>query len=286
MPIYPVVLQAVAEANGITDDEQLAEHLATLVPALHALRSAYRTAGRQVVLDYSRELTEAYLLAYYPHYVRMTDAALRVVGPEVFRTPLVRACVFGGGPAPEAVAIGRRLQQHGNPGTALQVAVIDRSNDAWTWARSVSVERVLEHYWPGTVEVRPLAGDLAAPDLVDGSIAAAAEEADLVIFQNCLNELGDDPDRLRESVLALVDRMGPGSVMVMSDLDNYPAGRRALALVVETLGNGVRWLRRADERLTLEPASPVPPLLLEHFFVGGEYPRRNPFPWRSLAFVR
>lgn len=285
MPIYPVVLKAVAEANRITEDGALAEHLATVVPALHELRLGYRTAGRQVRLNYTRELTEAYLLAYYPHYVRMAEASLRVIGPEFFDRSALRVCLVGAGPAPEAVAVGHRLQADAGASSQLELTVVDRANDGWTWARVVSVESVLAHYWQGQVSVRPITADLREPEIID-QISGVAADTDLVIFQNCLNEIGDDSTHLHAGVRALVGALPSGAVVVMSDLDNYPGGREALALVVASLGDTVEWLRRADERLVLQPAMPVPEVLAQHLFVRGEFPRSNPFLWRSLAFVR
>jgi hypothetical protein len=258
------------------------------VPSLHALRASYRSGWGSVAVEYTRDVTEAYLLAYYPHYVGMARSVVNLLPPHSFpRQGTMRVCAFGTGPAPEPVAIARYLRDHLPDADTLELYLFDINPEAWDWARGVSLERVLPQHWSGDVDVRVVDRvDIASARLIDGSVAEATATADLVVFQNCLNELATKDAHVRENARELVAAMKPGAVLTMADIDNYPTARRCLEIIEQTIDGEVHWLHRFDEALHLDVMPGLPNIVRNNLFLQGEYPRSNPFPWRCLAAQR
>lgn len=290
MVLYENVVGAVRAAHGfaIGDDEGFAVHLQTLVPSLHALRIGYRSGWGSVTVDYSQGTTEAYLLAYYPHYVGMAWAVLKFLPAQVWPPgDAVRVCLFGTGPSPEPVAIARYIGNNLPDVSILELHLFDIEPEAWQWAQNVSLQRILPRYWPGKVDVRAVQqADIGGSGLVSGAAANALAVADLVVFQNCLNELSPDSSDIRQNVRQLIDAMKPGAILTMTDIDNHPTARRNLEIVEETTSGAVAWLHRSDESLRLEVAPGLPDIVRRNLFQDGEYPRTKAFPWRCLAAQR
>lgn len=285
MTFYEQVVASVRAANdlGPADDEAFKEHLRTLVPSLHALRASYRSGLGTVEASYSRPVTEAYLLSYYPHYVGVTWHAIRFVRSALLqRGGAFRLCVFAAGPAPEPVALGRFLAETEASARQLDLSLFDSASADWAWARDVSLERVLPIYWKGETTLRDVRDiDITGPGVVaDASEALAG--ADLVVFQNCLNELAAEQGQCRENAIDMIRALRSGAVLVMADVINYPTARTCMSSVAAAIDGRVNWLQDPGARLLLSPAV-CPSILRENFFLEGEYPRRNPFEWCCLA---
>ena len=285
MGLYEEVVDAVRDANGFQpSDPAFHDHLRSLVPALHQLRQGYRTGGGRVQVDYSRPVTEAYLLAYFPHYVETAAAALSFLPADAIADvePL-RVSAFASGPAPEVIAVAQALRSAGYSTTTLRLALPDLSPEHWRWARAVSLERILPIYWAGNVEVpREDQVDITDPDFVS-SVRDLVGRSDLIIFQNCLNEL--QPHDAEHLANELYSTLKPGAALVMADLANYPIAPAVLAAFESVATQrGLRVLRSPADSFRVAAARP-PRLLGDHFFLDGEWPRRNPFVCRSLAVL-
>lgn len=284
--MYPDVVAAVRAAHGIDedDDERFAAHLRTLVPSLHALRAAYRAGLDGVSVEYPREATEAYLLAYYPHYAHMARAAMALVPSDALAaTDTLRITIFGSGPTPEAPGIARQLSARQAGVATLDFTLFDLQPDTWEWARQVSIERVLPLYWSGAsrVKVGP-AIDISAPGLATGVAADAVAGAHVIMLQNCLNELALADETLRENATAIAEKVSRGSLLLMADIGNYPNARQALAGFQRAIEGQLDLIHSPDVQLALDAASALPDIVRVNLFTGGEYPRRNPFEWRCL----
>lgn len=285
MTLYEDVVAAVRERHGIDahDDVAFAEHLATLVPSLHALRTSYRTGLDGVRVEYPREATEAYLLAYYPHYAQMARSALALLPDAAWpAATTLRVVIFGSGPTPEAPGIAKQLLKRRAGVKSLELALFDLQPDTWAWARDVSLTDVLPRHWHGETQVvvgRPV--DISAPGFLDGTAALAVNQADLVVFQNCLNELTADVHAMRDNATTMVENMRSGALLSMADIGNYPNARRALNTYREAASN-VDVLHEPDVQLALPVAPGLPEVVRTNLFVGGEYPRRHPFEWRCF----
>lgn len=287
MPLYDEVVAAVQAALGFENDlAGFAAHLETLAPGLHALRESYRTGGGSVSVDYSAAVTEAYMLAYFPHYVGLSALALSVLPagalPDVDR---LRVSAFGSGPAPEPIAVAQHLVTADYGTTTLALALFDRVPDQWAWARTVSIDRVLPLYWDREVVVAETAAvDITATGFVD-SVRTFVSRSDLVLFQNCLNEFRPDQVQVAENAGVLIAAMKPGACLVMADLDYYPTARECLytfARVSEA--SGASLLHDPSVVLEVPTAVPRPAVLDAHFFFReGEWPRRRPYAIRCLA---
>ena len=83
-------------------------------PHICRLRDAYR---RRRPVDYNDpDLQEAYLLAYYPHYIELLFEVLASLEndcqAQLNRNEDLHACFFGAGPAPELVGLAAYCDEH------------------------------------------------------------------------------------------------------------------------------------------------------------------------------
>lgn len=235
-------------------------------------------------MTYTRAVTEAYMLAYYPHYVGLTKRALDVLPAETLRNDrVVRVCAFACGPAPEPVAVAQHLVESGHGAESLRLALLDIVPERWEWARSVSINGVLPLNWRGETRVVETASvDITAPTLLE-SAGVFVERSDLVLFQNCLNEFPADQLHVQDNAEALLSAMRPGAVLLVADINNYPTGRACLDTFAAVAERKAEVLHRPEELLTVAPAPDRPAVLDEHFFLDGEFPRKKHFEFRCLA---
>jgi hypothetical protein len=77
--------------------------------------------------------------------------------------------------------------------------------------------------------------------------------------------------------------MKPGAVLLMADINNYPAGRASLETFATAAERGAVVVQSPDELLSVAPAPGRPAVLDAHLFLDGEYPRRRDFEFRCLA---
>lgn len=124
--------------------------------------------------------------------------------------------------------------------------------------------------------------DITAPGFVDG-IEERLRLADLVLFQNCLNEFPADQAHVRANAEQLVHALKPGAVLLMADLNNYPTGRECLDLFAQVAAEKMNVLVEPGFVQTVNPAPDRPAVLDANFFVDGEYPRSRPFEFRCLG---
>jgi hypothetical protein len=224
------------------------------------------------------------MLAYYPHYVGLTARALAVLPDRALGDEKrLRVCAFACGPAPEPVALAQYLLARGYETEVLALALLDIVPDRWSWAQAVSLERVLPTCWDRqTFVAEPKAVDINAPNFVD-QVTDFVSRSDLVLFQNCLNEFSADQAQVADNAEALIATMKPGAVLLMADINNYPAGRASLETFATAAERGAVVVQSPDELLSVAPAPGRPAVLDAHLFLDGEYPRRRDFEFRCLA---
>ena len=286
MPFYEEVVEVIRAAHGFGsgDDVAFETHLRNLVPALHELRASYRSGWGSVAVKYTRAVTEAYMLAYYPHYVSLTRRALDVLPTgALVDAPSMRVCAFASGPAPEPIALAQYLRGKRYGTQTLALALFDIVPDRWQWARSLSVERLLPPVWDGQIRVpeTPVV-DITSPGFT-ATVSAFVARADLVFFQNCLYEFPANQAHVQDNARELISTMKPGAVLLMADINNYPTGRACLDTFATVVGLDADVLHLPEELLTVAPAPHRPAVLDLHFFLDGEYPRSRQFEFRCLA---
>jgi len=152
--------------------------------------------------------------------------------------------------------------------------VYDIASDTWAPSRNITRRYVIPQLWQGQVELNSYGLDLCARQSFQG-IRSSLEGADLYIFQNCLNELGDTLSA-QENVNFLLDVARKGSTIMIADLQ-YDQNRIFLQNLKEMINrkNDFKVLNQGNSDFT--SSLPLPRVVREKLLIGedGLIPRSN-----------
>lgn len=243
------------------------DYLVSLQYFVTELRQAYRNS--RIKVDYScQEMQAAYLIAYYPHYVEMTLAILRLLSSDLKFNQTVKACFFGAGPCPEVVGLVQFLAERFLETKQLIANVYDIASNTWTPSRNITRQYVIPQLWQGQVELNSNSLDLCAKQSLQ-NFGASLKDAHVFVFQNCLNELSD-PLVARENFKFLLDTIPQGSTIIIADLQ-YDQNRNIIQSIKEEI-NGRNDFEFLNERnLTFRSSLPIPQLISDNLLTGCDW---------------
>jgi hypothetical protein len=258
--LYEAILKGLQESGGFYNARRqghFESYLASLQSFVKRLRQAYR--NNKVAVDYSStEMQAAYLIAYYPHYVEMTLKILKLLSSYLKFNQEIKACFFGADPCPEVAGLTQFLAEQFPKTERLVANVYDIASNTWTPSRNITHQYVIPQLWQGQVELNSYSLNLCARQSFQG-IRSSLEGADLYIFQNCLNELGDTLPA-QENVNFLFDTSSQGSIMIIADLQ-YGQNHTFVQVVREMINRKNDFKILADER-SLAIRCSLPPLVV------------------------
>ena len=191
-----------------------------LRPSLKALRSAYRTDGI-VSVDYTKKNTaQAYLLAYAPYHIKQSLETLETLPSSVIKrlskqSTIELVCVCGG-PGPEVIAFQLWLKSHGIHPKILKVHLYDKHANGWNQFANFKQGPQLKdtqihwHYHAKDMNYVALSHGF-------GSVDNPFSTADVVMVQNCLNEIDVSSPNNR----VLFQGMKSNATLVISDLSRF-----------------------------------------------------------------
>jgi hypothetical protein len=278
--MYSDILAAIQDVEQISS---LEPYLQSLQPYVRQLRQSYRS--RTVTVDYSDfNIQAAYLLAYYPQYAEMTYRCVAGL-TELVRNWLttrshLQACFFGGGPAPEVIAVACHLQHEQKiRAVSLSACVYDIADS--TWAKSREITKRLVRELAPNVQLA-LTGhqiDLCQRNVLF-SIQAKIQSSQLFVIQNCLNEFAAAPQIFVENIVLLLEWMPTNSVLVLADLNNYVVVQYLMKQVEAQVGAHTcsTVVRSCSEgNCSFRSKIQLTPLITQHLLTGENdlIPRRN-----------
>jgi hypothetical protein len=225
------------------------------------------------------------LFAYYPNYVvQAYDLLFEIEASLASMDTTLTACVLGAGPGPEVVALAS-YSRFRLPGVkTLNVHMFDRDVAGWRMARDISRDHVLPVFGgpatTGTVRRLDLGDSRWADQVLD-----RAATADLVLLQNCLNEIPQtqEPMAFAGNVAELLGHMKIGSVFVIACISGYARAAQLAKAVERRLPRRSRIVHGPQVRELQTDVSQPPSLLSDHFYGTEQMPRRNPYRWRYLG---
>ncbi|MBD2176222.1 hypothetical protein H6F42_04725 [Pseudanabaena sp. FACHB-1998] len=220
--IYDLILEGLYSSYGITSELGRKEFLSGLKPHIRDLRESFQ--NKQVRVDYSnKNIQAAYLIAYYPSYVEMTYEVLNRHGVEAlsFKNKELNVCLFGAGAAPEAIALLNFITTHNlNNIEVVVIRAYDIFASTWSFSLDLIEQFIVPHFWESK-KFKLIGRDL---DLCkhDGfkDIRQEIRNSNLLIFQNCLNEL-DDRNTAIQNIKYLAQNISPESTLIIADLSGY-----------------------------------------------------------------
>jgi hypothetical protein len=278
--IYDFLLQGISSHTGITDRSDFINYLRSIQDFVRRLRRSYQTHLVQV--DYSDFHTQAaYLITYFPQYVEMTLYVLKEIdSSEAFKSfgkqSNIQGCFFGSGPFPESVGLGIYLSEKFPDCKSLKLMSCDIMADLWEPSRKIAIQQVLPHFFNGEISACSKNFNMLSNDSLH-MIGDYLQNCNLVVFQNCLNELDGCLDTFIANVDYILSEMLPNSILVLADLGQYSSVRELMQRVRENINQ----LDRAEIILDCErrfrSVITLPNLISDFVLTGddGLIPRKN-----------
>ena len=247
--MYQMILDGLFAANGCETEAEQAAYLSGLKPATQSLWRSYR-ANHSIHENANYESAETqagYMLRYFPHYTQLLPEVLERLPMAKLGSILKRelhVSLFGPGPAPELVGLVQFLEMYWGQDCRLIADLFDIKSTAWEKCRNITVDRLLPAISSRTtVEANAHECDFTEKGVVD-SIAAGSRNplalADLVVFQNCFNEVLDARrDTFIANLKNIQASMKQGALLVLIDrIPNYSMSEGIFSELLEACSNG------------------------------------------------
>jgi len=278
----PIIIDTLMAMNAFPEEVDLPTVLQATQEHVQKLRLAFRDIPCHV--DYSdRYVRGAYMLAYFPYYIEPVHTVLsriRLAGTNpIPNKRQISVCVFGSGPTPEALGVMAYLQQRCPTCTQAHFSLLDAAADGWQRCTGLCFDQLQPHYWDGEATHSLHECNLLSQCNQCGTnCTAQLQNADLVILQNCLNDIIVDRNAVVGKAISIFRRMRPGAIFICIDL-NFDEIRRALQAVSEQVtaaGLGTVLHPVAEAHHEISRSFDIPPAMLEHLYIGddGLRPRR------------
>lgn len=244
--MYYQILEGLREFMGFESVESpdFAEYLQSLQESVIQLRQAYRTNSVQI--DYTASnIQAAYMLAYFPQYVDMayeifksletfqdsntTENLKEVIERKLFENNEgLAACFFAAGPAPESVALCKYLAEDiikydliiFKP-NIIHLKTFDIDWHSWSLSRHLTRNHILSDYDLLITGLKPHQINL----LSKGAFSRYEQhirKADIIFFQNCLNELFVEKEDFLKNLNDLLSFLEDEAILIIANLGNYP----------------------------------------------------------------
>ncbi|BAZ47833.1 hypothetical protein NIES4103_04370 [Nostoc sp. NIES-4103] len=291
--IYENILNGICEINQISSYESLKKYLKDLQPYALSLWQSYRREN--VKVNYSDlNIQAAYLIRYYPLYAAMTLQVFKDLSQRtlLLSNNTLQVCLFGAGPAPEAVGLINYLKNEFPHLIFAEFKAYDLAADAWGYSRYITKNYLLKEYFAGYFTLNGFSTDMRQINAFK-SIKYDIQSSMIFVIQNCLNEIDKEPNIFLENIGFLVNEMPEGSILAIADQSNYNSTNILLNRVesyVRDIGQGdiIRSYTEGGISFhSLKMLPEIPPVIRECLLTGqnGLIPRSS-VKFNYLAFQK
>jgi molecular chaperone DnaK (HSP70) len=207
-------------------------YLKSLQKSVKFLRIAYRNSPVHVNYEDS-DIQAAYLATYLPHYYQLIYNIFLEEVPDIFKGKTdVYLTFIGGGPGSEAYGAVKYILNNCKSAKNIHITILDINARTWLFSHSIVQENLIESITSKKVNVHWKAVFF---DLVSKADAIKAksivQKSDLLVIQNCLNEIAaTELSILKSNLELLVEYLPGGSYFLMSDMTS---GARATIKALE-----------------------------------------------------
>jgi hypothetical protein len=227
-------------------------------------------------------IVDAYLLAYFPHSVAMAQRAFATIPCERYRLiqrrPL-RVVVLGGGPLPEIVGLAERLAACAIVGMDVEMIAVDSHAEPWRDASMLACRLASDLHGGVGFRATLVAWDAREP--FPDAVVQRIGEPDMIIFQNCLNEIISG-DGFTANCRLLARSLPQHGSVVVCDFSEYEEVHGAVVRLNGNLADLCRAIRPFEPTEGIEsPFSRPPPKLFYQFYGAArveDQPGRYEFP--------
>ncbi|GGH05375.1 hypothetical protein GCM10007352_09090 [Mucilaginibacter phyllosphaerae] len=225
------MLDALFELNNANTDAEKQAYLTSLKIPAKNLWDAYR--NEKVSVNYSDRLTQAaYFLRYFPQYSELIGLVLDNLADRDINLPaeILRCGLFGSGSCPEAYGIIQFALANNLPINDFRFVSFDINAGGWEYTRHINRDKILPAFLNNGQKLllggHPFDITVEIPVKVNSLIPLF----DIVVFQNCLNEISSKHyDLVMANLAHIFSLLKPGALMIFIELSNYISALKLLA---------------------------------------------------------
>lgn len=233
--IYDNIANSIKKYHGFNDD-MLATYLESLKPAVRYLRQAYRSYP--VYVDYSdKNIQSAYLLAYFPHYYQLIYKLFIEDYPTIFENKShINLAFFGAGPGPEVYGSIKYIVNNRPEVKGINAHLFDINASSWKYSHNLLLNQILKEVIPDgfPLNLNSYNFDLTKPIGIDHLFHL--KTSDLVVLQNCLNEIApSDAGMVKSNLIDIFNLLPDTAAMLLVDITGGTSATTKLMQDVERL---------------------------------------------------
>jgi hypothetical protein len=193
------ILRELFARYALEDAKSQEAYLQSLKPYAKRIWDGYRSQA--VSVSYSEpKAQEAYLLRYFAPYSYLISTVLGDMAKQgvvlAGREGSLAVSLFGCGPGPELAGLIRHLKTMSKRPQMLHVRMLDVAADSWSHGRAIAYGGAISGEWePSLIQIDSAHVDIAS------KVPFPDQDADLLVFQNCLNELSAAQQAIVEAKL-------------------------------------------------------------------------------------
>lgn len=220
MSIYNHIVKAIDDLND--EPLEIREYLQSLKPDVRLLRASYRRPPPVYVNYTLQSIQSAYLITYLPHYYQLIYKILLEQELDIMKSKTEFHAVFiGGGPGSEAYGTIKYILEYCPNIKNINIDILDINASTWSYSHSALTGFMLpelNRYSDVSVNWNSHQFDLVDLNAISASRTLFGN-SDIVVIQNCINEIAQKNYQTLESNILDVFKFIPdSSSLLMVDL--------------------------------------------------------------------
>jgi hypothetical protein len=279
------ILDTLFRLHNATTEQQKITYLQNLQPPAHELRNCFNNFP--VTVNYARhDIQSVYMLRYFPPYSQVIRTILNTLqnNPRhtAFNGQTIGASFFGCGPCPEIFGFFDYLSRTTIRPQQININTFDVNSDSWAFSRDITFQSVIPTVW-GHCPINTINSNLnIASQNSLNAFLPNLRTSNLVVFQNCLNEI---PVALHNVVIdnfkTIIANIPQGAIILIIDLFGYPRVLDLLAYFEDdpTLTGTIEILRSSHqgqlEYDAIDLVNLIPPIVRQNLLTGIPYQIQN-----------
>lgn len=214
-------------------NQTIETYLQSLQPSVRFLRKSY--FDNPVCVPYDKvEIQGAYLVSYFPHYYQLIYSILNNEIGDLFRGKTkINLGFIGGGPGSEAYGSVKYILNNCRNVEEINITIFDLNASTWLYSHQIVLDYLIEPQKKNDlpeIKWNSVSFDLSK-EYYPPNIIPIVKELDLLVVQNCINEIQHSARPILKKTLSRFFNMLPGkSCLLISDLT---AGVRDLLKSIE-----------------------------------------------------
>jgi molecular chaperone DnaK (HSP70) len=281
MEIYNAIVSGF-QAN-IPANTGIEVYLQSLQKSVKSLRIAYR--NNPVFVAYEKtDIQAAYLATYLPHYYQLIYKIFIEEVPDIFKGKKeVHLAFIGGGPGSEAYGAIKYILNNCLDAKIIHVTILDINASTWGFSHNIVSENLVENVNDGKAQIhwKAIAFDLTSEADIK-KVKPIIENSDLLVIQNCLNEIAaNNLPSLKSNIKTLFEFLPGNAYLLMSDMTSV--ARPTMKVLEKYLQDTVApkfiktTLSSPSSRSLISVHHRPSPIIAQNLLVGtdGLIPRKN-----------